>query len=211
MIRNGSGMASDRQACYQGSEKPADDPPMNVVQTEIPEVLIIEPQQFGDSRGFFMETYQFERYAAHGISRSFVQDNLSRSSRGVLRGLHLQNPKPQGKLVTVIRGCVLDVAVDVRVGSPNFSRHVAVELSEKNRRQLWVPRGFAHGFVVLSEVAEFFYKCDEVYSPKHEIVVRWDDPEIGIAWGIEKPTLSAKDRDAPLLSQVSNLPGYGLV
>jgi dTDP-4-dehydrorhamnose 3,5-epimerase len=182
---------------------------MNVIATELPEVLIIEPRLYGDSRGFFMETYQFERFAAHGISRPFIQDNLSRSSRGVLRGLHLQNPKPQGKLVTVMRGRVLDVAVDVRVGSPNFSRHIALELSGENRRQLWVPRGFAHGFAVLSETADFFYKCDELYSPEHEIVVRWDDPAIGIAWGIEKPTLSAKDLDAPLLSQVTNLPEYG--
>jgi dTDP-4-dehydrorhamnose 3,5-epimerase len=184
---------------------------MNVIVTDIPEVLIIEPKLFGDQRGFFLETYQFARYADSGITRAFVQDNMSRSSHGVLRGLHLQNPKTQGKLVSVMRGRVLDVAVDVRVGSPNFGRHVAVELSEENRRQFWVPRGFAHGFAVLSETADFFYKCDELYSPKDEIVVRWDDPAIGIKWGVENPSLSARDAAAPLLSELSNLPIYGQV
>ena len=133
---------------------------------------------------------------------------MSRSGYGVLRGLHLQNPMTQGKLVSVLRGRVLDVAVDVRLGSPNFGRHVAVELSEENRRQLWVPRGFAHGFVVLSETADFFYKCDELYSPKDEISVRWDDPAIGISWGVENPSLSAKDAAALLLSEIKNLPVY---
>ncbi|MBV9970700.1 MAG: dTDP-4-dehydrorhamnose 3,5-epimerase, partial [Xanthobacteraceae bacterium] len=126
---------------------------MNVICTAIPEVLIIEPKIFGDQRGFFLETFKADRYAEKGITRPFVQDNLSRSAYGVLRGLHLQNPNTQGKLVTVLRGRVLDVAVDVRVGSPTFGRHVGVELSEENRRQLWVPRGFAHGFVVVSESA----------------------------------------------------------
>ena len=184
---------------------------MNVIATEIPEVLIIEPRLFGDQRGFFLETYQLARYADSGISRHFVQDNMSRSSHGVLRGLHLQNPQTQGKLVSVLRGRVLDVAVDVRVGSPNFGRHVAVELSEENRRQFWVPRGFAHGFVVLSETADFFYKCDDLYSPKDEITVRWDDPAIGIEWGVENPSLSARDAEAPLLAEVGNLPVYGQV
>lgn len=184
---------------------------MNVTQTEVPEAIIIEPKLFGDQRGFFLETYQFPRYSERGVTRPFVQDNMSRSARGVLRGLHLQNPFPQGKLVTVLRGKVLDVAVDVRVGSPNFGRHVAVELSEENRRQLWVPRGFAHGFVVLSETADFFYKCDDLYSPKDEISIRWNDPAIGIDWGVETPSLSAKDADAPLLAEVKNLPRYGQV
>ncbi len=184
---------------------------MNVIQTELSDVVIIEPQLFGDQRGFFLETYQFARYAGHGVSRPFIQDNLSRSAQGVLRGLHLQNPFPQGKLVTALRGKVLDVAVDVRVGSPNFGRHVAVELSEENRRQLWVPRGFAHGFVVLSETADFFYKCDESYSPKDELSIRWNDPAIGINWGVETPSLSAKDANAPLLADVKNLPVYGQV
>jgi dTDP-4-dehydrorhamnose 3,5-epimerase len=184
---------------------------MNVIQTELPEVLIIEPKLFGDQRGFFLETYQFLRYAEHGISRPFIQDNMSRSTCGVLRGLHLQNPVTQGKLVSALRGRVLDVAVDVRVGSPNFGRHVAVELSEENRRQLWVPRGFAHGFVVLSATADFFYKCDDHYSPNDEVSIRWNDPAIGVNWGVEKPFLSAKDADAPLLVDVKNLPIYGQV
>jgi len=182
---------------------------MNVITTEIPEVLIIEPKVFGDRRGFFYETFKADRYAAHGIVRPFVQDNLSRSARGVLRGLHLQNPRAQGKLVTVLRGCVLDVAVDVRRGSPTFGRHVVVELSEESRRQFWVPRGFAHGFAVLSETADVFYKCDEFYSPSDEIAVRWDDPAIGIAWGVASPALSARDAAAPLLAEVGALPIYG--
>ena len=184
---------------------------MNVIETEIPEVVIIEPKLFGDQRGFFLETFQAERYRAWGMSRPFVQDNLSRSAFGVLRGLHLQNPKTQGKLVSVLRGCVLDVAVDVRQGSPTFGRHVAIELSEENRRQLWVPRGFAHGFVVLSETADFFYKCDELYSPADEIAIRHDDPAIGIDWRIETPRLSARDAEAPLLARVPRLPEYGKV
>jgi dTDP-4-dehydrorhamnose 3,5-epimerase len=184
---------------------------MKVIATDIPDVLIVEPKLFGDQRGFFLETYQLERYAANGISRPFVQDNLSRSGYGVIRGLHLQNPLTQGKLVSVARGRVLDVAVDVRVGSPTFGRHVAVELDEESRRQLWVPRGFAHGFAVLSENADFSYKCDNTYSPKDEIVVRWDDPAIGIKWGIEKPSLSTRDAAAPSLADVNNLPVYGEV
>jgi dTDP-4-dehydrorhamnose 3,5-epimerase len=184
---------------------------MRVIAAEVPSVLIIDPKPFDDHRGFFLETYQSTRYASHGINRPFVQDNFSRSAYGVLRGLHLQNPMTQGKLVSVTRGRVLDVAVDVRVGSPHFGRHVAAELSEENRRQVWIPRGFAHGFVVLSETADFFYKCDELYSPKDEIVVRWNDPAIGIKWGIETPSLSARDATAPLLSESKNLPVYGQV
>jgi dTDP-4-dehydrorhamnose 3,5-epimerase len=184
---------------------------MHVIGTDVSDVLIIDPRLFGDQRGFFLETYQSTRYVEHGISRPFVQDNLSRSAHGVLRGLHLQTPKAQGKLVSVMRGRVLDVAVDVRIGSPYFGRYVAVELSEENRRQLWVPRGFAHGFVVLSETADFFYKCDEFYHPKDEIVVRWDDPAIGIKWGVENPSLAERDAAAPLLSEVKNLPVYGQV
>jgi dTDP-4-dehydrorhamnose 3,5-epimerase len=181
---------------------------MKVLPTSIPEVLIIEPEVFGDARGFFVETFRAARYAEHGIPGPFVQDNLSRSARGVLRGLHLQNPQAQGKLVTVLRGAVLDVAVDVRRGSPTFGRHVAIELTEDNHRQFWVPRGFAHGFLVRSETADFFYKCDEAYSPADEIVVRWDDPAIGIDWGIAKPSLSARDAAAPPLDAVARLPLY---
>jgi dTDP-4-dehydrorhamnose 3,5-epimerase len=184
---------------------------MKVVSTDLPEVLIVEPKLFGDQRGFFLETYQDQRYAEQGVAGPFVQDNLSRSSYGVLRGLHLQNPSTQGKLVSAMRGRVLDVAVDVRIGSPNFGRHVLVELNEDNRRQLWIPRGFAHGFVVLSETADFFYKCDNAYSPSDEIVVRWNDPSIGIKWGVEKPSLSVRDAAAPLLADVKNLPRYGQV
>jgi dTDP-4-dehydrorhamnose 3,5-epimerase len=184
---------------------------MNVLASNIPDVLIIEPKLFGDQRGFFLETYQLERYAVHGISRPFTQDNLSRSAKGVLRGLHLQNPMAQGKLVSVLRGRVLDVAVDVRRGSPTFGRHVAVELSDENRLQLWVPRGFAHGFAVLSDTADFAYKCDNIYSPKDEIVVRWNDPDLGIDWRTENPSLSARDSTAPLLKDISHLPAYGRV
>ena len=184
---------------------------MNIIRTELPEVIIIEPKLFGDERGFFLETYQFPRYVEHGVSRPFVQDNMSRSGYGVLRGLHLQNPFTQGKLVTAFRGRVLDVAVDVRVGSPRFGRHVVVELSEENRRQLWVPRGFAHGFAVLSDTADFFYKCDDFYSPKDEVSIRWNDPAIGINWGVETPSLSAKDANAPLLNDVKNLPLDGQI
>jgi dTDP-4-dehydrorhamnose 3,5-epimerase len=184
---------------------------MNITVAKIPDVLIIEPELFGDQRGFLLETYQFQRYVDAGIHRPFVQDNMSRSAHGVLRGLHLQNPFTQGKLVSALRGRVLDVAVDVRRGSPDFGRHVAVELSEDNRRQLWVPRGFAHGFVVLSDTADFFYKCDDLYSPKDEVSIRWNDPAIGIDWGIANPSLSAKDAAAPLLADVENLPVYGQV
>jgi dTDP-4-dehydrorhamnose 3,5-epimerase len=182
---------------------------MNVVSTAIAGVLIVEPKVFGDQRGFFLETFRADRYAASGITGPFVQDNLSRSAYGVLRGLHLQNPRSQGKLVTVMRGRVLDVAVDVRRGSPTFGQHVAVELSEENRRQFWIPRGFAHGFAVLSESADFFYKCDEIYSPADEITVRWNDPAIGIDWGVAAPSLSARDAAAPHLADVAGLPIYG--
>ncbi|CAL80613.1 dTDP-4,deoxyrhamnose 3,5 epimerase [Bradyrhizobium sp. ORS 278] len=184
---------------------------MNVIKTDLPEVIILEPKLFGDHRGFFLETFQAARYRELGINGPFVQDNMSRSSYGVLRGLHLQNPNTQGKLVSAMRGRVLDVAVDVRVGSPNFGKHVAVELSEENRRQLWVPRGFAHGFVVLSESADFFYKCDDYYSPKDEMSVRWNDPAIGIDWGVPEPKLSPKDAEAPLLAEARNLPVYGQI
>jgi dTDP-4-dehydrorhamnose 3,5-epimerase len=184
---------------------------MNVLRTPIAEVLIIEPKLFGDQRGFFFEGFRADRYAIHGINRPFVQDNISRSTHGVIRGLHLQNPRCQGKIVSVMRGRVIDVAVDVRVGSPTFGQHVAVELSEENRRQFWVPRGFAHGFAVLSDVADFFYKCDEYYSPSDEITVRWNDPAIGIAWGFDHPALSPRDAEAPLLSEMRNLPRYGKV
>jgi dTDP-4-dehydrorhamnose 3,5-epimerase len=182
---------------------------MNVIETAIPGVLIVEPKIFGDARGFFLELYQSERYGGSGIAPRFVQDNLSRSAKGVLRGLHIQNPRPQGKLVSVLRGSVLEVAVDVRAGSPTYGRHVAVELNEENRRQLWVPRGLAHGFVVRSESADFFYKCDEFYSPADEIVLRWDDPALGIDWGCAAPQLSARDSQGGTLAELAGrLPAY---
>jgi dTDP-4-dehydrorhamnose 3,5-epimerase len=185
---------------------------MNVIELPIPGLLIIEPKVFGDPRGFFMELFHAGRYAAAGVGAPFVQDNLSRSAQGVLRGLHIQNPRPQGKLVTVLAGRVLDVAVDVRRGSPTFGQHAVVELSAENRRQLWVPRGFAHGFAVLSETADFFYKCDDVYSPADELVIRWDDPALGIDWGVEAPALSARDSAAAPLAEVGDrLPLYGAV
>src|SRR5271154_5446661 len=181
---------------------------MNFLKTPVPGVLIIEPKIIGDARGFFMETFQATRYAQAGILGPFVQDNLSRSACGVLRGLHLQNPGAQGKLVSVLKGRVRDVAVDVRRGSPTYGQHVSVELSDENRRQLWVPRGFAHGFVVLSETADFFYKCDAPYSPPDEMVVRWNDPALGIDWGIETPSLSARDAAGRPLAEIDNLPIY---
>jgi dTDP-4-dehydrorhamnose 3,5-epimerase len=184
---------------------------MQIIETDIAGVKIIEPKVFGDQRGFFTETFQTRRYAEAGIDKPFLQDNMSRSSQGILRGLHLQGSKAQGKLVTVLRGTVRDVAVDVRVGSPTFGRHVAVELSDENRRQLWVPRGFAHGFAVLSETADFFYKCDELYSPEDEMVIAWDDPDLGIDWGLDQPKLSARDAAGRKLADVTNLPQYGAI
>ncbi len=182
---------------------------LHIVETSIPGVVAIEPPVFGDERGFFMELFNAGRYAAAGIPVALVQDNLSRSSRGVLRGLHFQNPHPQGKLVMALHGSVLDVVVDVRLGSPSFGRHVEMELSEANRRQLWVPRGFAHGFAVLSEFAEVFYKCDDLYSPADELVLRFDDPELGIDWGIGAPIVSERDRNGSSLSELRDrLPVY---
>jgi dTDP-4-dehydrorhamnose 3,5-epimerase len=181
---------------------------MQVIETAIPGVIILEPKRIGDLRGFFVEMFQVERYKTAGIRSLFVQDNLSRSAQGVLRGLHLQYPNSQAKLVSALRGRVLDVAVDVRTGSPTFGKHVAVELSEENGRQLFVPRGFAHGFAVLSETADFFYKTDNIYSPTDEIVVRWDDPAIGIDWQIADPKLSARDAAAPRLADIQRLPPY---
>lgn len=185
---------------------------MDIVETAIRGLLIVEPKLFGDARGFFMELYQAKRYATSGIAQLFVQDNLSRSSRGVLRGLHIQNPRPQGKLVTVLHGAVLDVVVDVRVGSPTFSKHIAIEVNDKNRRQLWIPRGLAHGFVVLSESADFFYKCDEYYSSADEMVLKWDDPRLGIDWGCSAPKVSSRDAEGCSLVQLEGrLPRYGEV
>ena len=170
---------------------------MKVIPTAIADVLIIEPRVFGDARGFFYESFNQQAFdAATGTRLPFVQDNHSRSSRGVLRGLHYQlAPKAQGKLVRVVRGAVFDVAVDIRHSSPTFGQWAGVELSEDNHRQLWIPPGFAHGFLVLSESADFLYKTTDYYSPEHERCIAWDDPAIGVQWpGLaQPPLLSAKD------------------
>ncbi len=183
---------------------------MKVMQSDLSGVLIIEPKVFGDARGFFMETWNRQRYAELGIPADFVQDNISLSQRGVLRGLHFQNPNAQGKLVYVLQGEVFDVAVDVRAGSPNFGRWVGVTLSADNKRQLYVPPGFAHGFCVTSEQVLFAYKCTDVYAPAAEGSVRWDDPDIGINWPIVDPLVSDKDRAALALKDwpTSRLPQY---
>lgn len=175
---------------------------MKVIPTKLPGAVIIEPRVFGDSRGFFLETFSAPRYAEHGIREAFVQDNLSKSRRGVLRGLHLQSPTFQGKLVSVIAGEVFDVAVDIRLGSPTFGQWEGVALSGENKRQFYVPPGFAHGFVVLSDEAIFSYKCTRLYRPDEEISIAWNDRDIGIDWPIETPTLSDKDKNALRLSDV---------
>jgi dTDP-4-dehydrorhamnose 3,5-epimerase len=179
---------------------------MKVIETAIPGVKLIEPDVFADARGVFLESWRRERYAELGLPQDFVQDNLSRSTARVLRGLHLQHPNAQGKLVTVLTGRVLDVVVDVRRGSPTFRRHVAVELVE--HRQLWIPPGLAHGFYVLSASADVAYKCDAPYSAKDEIAVRWNDPSLGIAWPDTQPLLSPRDAAAPLLDEIAELPAY---
>lgn len=171
---------------------------MKILPTEIPDVIVIEPDVFGDERGFFMESWNRQRYRDAGITDDFVQDNFSLSRRGILRGMHFQNPKAQGKLVSALQGEVLDVAVDLRTASPTFKRWVAVVLSSENKRQMFVPPGFAHGFLVLSETALFHYKCTELYARAHERSFRWDDPEIGIAWPVREPVLSERDKRAPL-------------
>jgi len=176
---------------------------MKINKTELDSVWIIEPRVFGDERGFFMETFQSERYRAVGIDHAFVQDNLSFSKRGVLRGLHLQNPMTQGKLVSALQGEVYDVAVDVRVGSPTFGRWIGRNLNDRNKHQIWVPPGFAHGFCVLSETALLAYKCSGFYySPENELTVRWNDPALGIDWPIKEVCLSAKDAAAPCLGDI---------
>ncbi len=180
---------------------------MKVISTALPGVLILEPQVFGDARGFFTESYNRRRFAAAtGLDIDFVQDNHSRSARGVLRGLHYQLRQPQGKLVRVVQGAVFDVALDIRRDSPTFGRWAGVELTADNRRQLWVPAGLAHGFVVLSDSADFLYKTSDYYASEHERSIRWDDPAIGIQWplaahGIDTPILSAKDREGLPLAQ----------
>lgn len=177
---------------------------MNVIETKLPGVLLIEPKVFGDARGFFLETWNRERYLAAGFPDvAFVQDNHSRSRKGVLRGLHFQLRYPQGKLVQVVTGAVFDVAVDIRAGSPTFGQWVGYELSEENHRQLWIPEGFAHGFCVLSDVVDFTYKCTALYAPGDEAGVIWNDPDVGIDWLTEAPVLSDKDAALPRLAELS--------
>jgi dTDP-4-dehydrorhamnose 3,5-epimerase len=179
---------------------------MKIEETPLPGVLVVRPRSFGDARGFFFESFHAERYAAAGITAPFVQDNVSRSARGILRGLHFQEPKAQGKLVFVTHGSVFDVAVDVRRGSPHFGKWFGLELSDENHTQLWVPPGFAHGFCVTSESADFAYKCTEFYAPENERAIRWDDPDLAIDWPIREPTLSPKDAAAPFLRDAPLLP-----
>lgn len=166
---------------------------MNVITCDIPGLLIIEPKVFGDARGFFMETWNRQRYQDAGLKWDFVQDNVSLSRRGILRGLHFQNPGGQGKLVHVLQGEVFDVAVDLRKSSPTFGRWHGLRLSAENKTQFFIPPGFAHGFVVLSETALFAYKCTALYSPQTELTLAWNDPEVGIQWPLESPQLSEKD------------------
>jgi dTDP-4-dehydrorhamnose 3,5-epimerase len=184
---------------------------MKVQETELPGVLLVEPDRFGDARGFFQEIWHEERYREAGIPGPFVQDNMSLSAHGVLRGLHFQNPNGQGKLVYVLQGEVFDVAVDIRAGSPTFGKWVGYSLSADNGRQFYVPSGFAHGFCVTSESALFAYKCTDFYNHRTEGAVRWDDPAIGIDWPIADPAVSAKDAEAPLLAEVdpAKLPVFG--
>jgi dTDP-4-dehydrorhamnose 3,5-epimerase len=183
---------------------------MKVSRASISDVLLIEPAVFEDERGYLFEQYQARRYAGLGIREQFVQDNVSFSEHGVLRGLHMQNPNGQGKLVSVLLGEVFDVAVDVRVGSPTFGSWTSAVLSQQNRHQLWIPEGFAHGFCVTSERALVLYKCTDFYSPSTAMTVVWNDPDLRIAWPIRQPNLSPTDRNAPRLSGIdqARLPRY---
>jgi dTDP-4-dehydrorhamnose 3,5-epimerase len=187
---------------------------MQVIETSLPGVLILEPKLWSDARGFFFESYHQQKFRDAGVDATFVQDNHSKSSRGTLRGLHYQLNRPQGKLCRVVAGEVLDVAVDIRHGSPTFGQWVKVLLSADNQRQIWVPRGFAHGFVVLSETAEFLYKCDDFYDPSDEGGIAWNDPQLNIDWEIneirDQLILSGKDQQNPVLSAVApeHLPRY---
>ncbi len=183
---------------------------MTFIQTEIDGVIIVEPRVFSDARGYFFESYNAAEFAKNGITTTFVQDNQSQSSYGVIRGLHCQTGEhAQAKLVRVLHGTVLDVAVDIRPGSKTFGRHVAVELSDQNRRQLFIPRGFLHGFSVLSDTAVFAYKCDNLYAPESEFGIRFDDPEIGIDWRIPTDKIITSDKDK-IAKGLKDVPGYGM-
>lgn len=177
---------------------------MNIIETALPGVLIIEPRVFGDSRGFFMETWNAGAFAAAELDLTFVQDNHSRSQKGVLRGLHFQNPGPQGKLVRVTNGAVFDVAVDLRASSPTFGQWVGVELSAENKRMFWVPEGFAHGFLTLEDDTDFLYKCTAPYAPANEFTLAWNDPAVGIEWPVAglDPIISEKDARGLALADV---------
>jgi dTDP-4-dehydrorhamnose 3,5-epimerase len=177
---------------------------MQMIKTSLPGVLIIEPEVFQDSRGFFMETYHQERYKEIGIDDVFVQDNFSHSNQNVLRGLHYQRKHPQAKLVHVIKGIIFDVVVDIRLSSPWFGQWLGKELSEFNGRQIYVPKGFAHGFCVLSETADVLYKCSDIYRPDDEGGIHWSDPEIGIKWPVNNPLLSEKDSKFSRLDSVGS-------
>jgi dTDP-4-dehydrorhamnose 3,5-epimerase len=168
---------------------------MQVLDTKLPGVLIIEPKVFGDSRGYFYETFQLKRYSDIGLPQTWVQDNLSFSSKGIIRGLHLQNPYPQGKLVSVLKGRVFDVAVDVRLGSPHYGQWVGVILDDENKRQLYIPPGFAHGFAVMTDGTIFSYKCTDYYHPECELSIIYDDSDLGITWPVENPIVSKKDSE----------------
>ncbi len=183
---------------------------MHRIETPLPGVYLIEPRVFADDRGFFMETYHEDKFAELGIEARFVQDNHSRSGCGTLRGLHYQLLQPQAKLCRVVAGSVLDVVVDIRYGSPTFGHSFTALLTAENKRMIYVPRGFAHGFVVCSEAAEFLYKCDDFYRPDDERGVAWNDPDLGVDWGIAEPLLSGKDRQNPRLAalQPDDLPTY---
>ncbi|MET4676143.1 MULTISPECIES: dTDP-4-dehydrorhamnose 3,5-epimerase [unclassified Luteibacter] len=176
---------------------------MKFIETALPGCIVIEPQVFGDSRGFFYESYNEAKYREAGIDRRFVQSNVSRSARGVLRGLHYQWPHPQGKLVSVLEGEVYDVAVDIRRGSPTFGQWAGVMLTAENHRHFWIPEGFAHGFCVVSEYATFSYQCTDLYNAQADGGVRWNDPAIGVDWPISEPLLSDKDTKAPLLADIA--------
>ncbi|MDQ3494048.1 MAG: dTDP-4-dehydrorhamnose 3,5-epimerase [Pseudomonadota bacterium] len=183
---------------------------MKVIETDLPGCLVIEPRLFGDERGFFYESFNHDKLAAHGLQPAFVQGNVSSSAQGVLRGLHYQWPSPQGKYISVIEGEVWDVAVDIRRGSPHFGRWAAVVLSAENRRQFWVPEGFAHGFVTLSERAVFNYLCTATYDADADAAIRWNDADLAIDWPVSAPRLSDKDGKAPFLAEVplERLPKY---
>jgi dTDP-4-dehydrorhamnose 3,5-epimerase len=199
-----------RISASNGYDQPKGPVAMKLISTSLPEVLLIEPQVFKDGRGLFMEIFHRKRYDEAGIGSVFVQDNLSVSSRDTLRGLHYQLHHPQAKLVHVVAGAVFDVAVDIRRGSPTFGRWVGTQLTEENKRQVYIPKGYAHGFCVLSETAEVIYKCTDFYSPNDERGILWSDSTLAIEWPATRPILSDKDRRAPLFSEISDdqLPVY---